>query len=215
MAATKTARKTGTASRIEKLRALAEHPNTPEHEADLARHALTRLLKKAEVQAEATRYAWAPKWQGAKYQDTRDIYNLTVITKRIRDEIKLLRKLGKQAAAANGSEIKSFDPIGDAPASIKIGVRQPHYGSIKISVTGIPQDWGWRWGRRNAWDGDTCERWLPTDALEALGRELAVLGNAYNYDNSDIMTDYFDRRYYLNVDAAEPDSEWCSHGIGY
>ena len=208
------ATKTRTTSRIERLRALAEHPNTPEHEANLARHALARLLKKAEVQAETTHYTWTPNWQGGKYQDTRSL-GLTEVTKLIRDEIKLLRKLGKQAATTGGAALKSFDPIGDAPASIKIGVRQPHYGSIKISVTGIPQDWGWRWGKRNAWEGDTCERWIPTDALEALGRELRMLASAYNYDNSDIMTDYFDNRYYLNVDAAEPDSQWCSHGIGY
>jgi len=209
------ATRTRTASRIERLRALAEHPNTPEHEADLARHALTRLLKKSEVQAEAKRSGWANKWEGGKYQDTRGL-GLTEVTKRIRDEIKLLRKLGKQAAGvATEGALKTLDPIGDAPASIKIGVRQPHYGSIKISVTGIPQDWGWRWGKRDAWEGDTCERWIPTDALKALGHELRMLGNAYNYDNSDVMTDYFDNRYYLNVDAAEPDSEWCSHGIGY
>lgn len=208
------ATKTRTTSRIERLRALAEHPNTPEHEANLARHALARLLKKAETQRETARYTWANKWEGGKYQDTRGL-SLTEVTKLIRDEIKLLRKLGKQAAATDGAALKSFDPIGDAPAAIRIGVRQPHYGSIKISVTGIPQEWGWRWGKRDAWEGDTCERWIPTDALEALGRELRMLASAYNYDNSDIMTDYFDNRYYLNVDAAEPDSEWCSHGIGY
>ena len=30
--------------------------------------------------------------------------------------------------------------------------------------------------------------------------KLMKLGNAYNYDNSDIMTDYFDVNYYLHWD---------------
>jgi hypothetical protein len=206
MAATKTA------SRIEKLRALAEHPNTPVHEAEVARHALGRLLAKVAEAGGVAAYSWAPNWQGGKYQDTRHIFDLTVITKLIRDEIKLLRKLGKQAQAAPAdAALKLLDPIGDAPAEIKIGVRQPHYGSIKISVTGIPQAWGWRWGR----DDYGQERWMPTDALRALGRELKALGEAYDYDNSDAMADHFDRRFYLNVEAAEPGSQWVSHGIGH
>ncbi len=200
MPATKTAAK---ATRIERLRALAEHPNTPVHEAELARHALARLLKKADVQAEVKRYTWAPNWAGAKYADTQNL-DLKTIAARIRDEIKLLRKLGKQSANSTGSaEIKSFDPIGDAPASIKIGIRARHYGSYEIWVKDIPQEWGWVRGQRNGY-----ECWIATDALKALCDELRSLGNAYNYDNSDIMTDYFDRRYYLSVDAFEPGASY-------
>ena len=205
MTATRTAK---SASRIEKLRALAEHPNTPVHEADVARRALARLLKRNAEQVKTV--TWVPNWQGGKYQDTRKL-GMTEITKLIRDEIKLLRKLGKQAATAAGSEgaLKISDPIGDAPAEIKIGIRQLHYGSMKIWVKGIPQEWGWVRGERN---GYPC--WLATDALKALGRELSSLGNAYNYDNSDIMTDCFDRRYYLNVEAFDPDdTSYASHSI--
>lgn len=200
-----------TTQRIERLTALAGEGNPNQYEREVATMALTRLLKRhAEQQPETAKsYTWTPNWQGAKYQETRDIYNLTLITKRIRDEIKLLRKLGKQAAAGTAdAALKLLDPIGDAPADIKISVRQPHYGSITITLSNIPQEWGWRWGKRNAWDGDTCERWIATDALEALGRELNALANAYNYDNSDMMTDYFDRRYYLSVNACEPGCEY-------
>lgn len=197
--ATKTAPKTGIAGRIERLRALAEHPNTPVHEAELARHALARILK---AHAETVRsVAWVPNWHGEKWQETQTL-GLTEIATRIRNEIKLLRKLGKQAAnvPATDGALKLSEPIGDAPASIKIGIRQLHYGSFKIWVKGIPQEWGWVRGERN---GYPC--WLATDALKALGQELRNLGNAYNYDNGDIMTDYFDRRYYLSVDAFDPD----------
>lgn len=206
MTATKTA-KTST-SRIEKLRALAEHPNTPVHEAALARHALNRLLRRNATQPHVS--AWVPRnWLGGKYEFTSKL-SMTEITARIRDEIKLLRKLGKQAATGAGEGmLKISEPIGDAPASIKIGIRQEHYGSFKIWVKGIPQEWGWVRGERNGYD---C--WLATDALKALGQELSALGNAYNYDNSDIMTDYFDKRFYLSVEAFGPDdSTYASHRI--
>jgi hypothetical protein len=95
------------------------------------------------------------------------------------------------------------------PASIKIGIRQLHYGSFRIWVKGIPQEWGWVRGERNGY-----ECWLPTDELKALGQELGALGNAYNYDNSDVMTDYFDRRFYLSVEAFGPDdTTYASHRI--
>lgn len=42
-------------SRIERLRALAEHPNTSENEAELARRALARLLKKQPQAAAGSR----------------------------------------------------------------------------------------------------------------------------------------------------------------
>lgn len=199
MPATKTAKP----SRIERLRALAEHPNTPQYEAELAQHALARLLKK---HAEA----WTPRnWLGGKYEATSKL-SMTDLTARIRDEIKLLRNLGKQAQAGTSEgALKISDPIGDAPANIKIGIRQLHYGSLKIWVKGIPQEWGWVRGERN---GHEC--WLATDALKALGQELRDLGNAYNYDNSEIETDYFDRRFYLSVEAFGPDdTKYASHNI--
>lgn len=87
MAATKTAPKTGIAGRIERLRALAEHPNTPVHEAEVASYALTRLLARLVEEGESAAYAWAPNWSGGKYQDTHSL-GLTEVTKLIRDEIK-------------------------------------------------------------------------------------------------------------------------------
>lgn len=200
------ATKTAQPSRIERLRALAEHPNTPEYEAELARHALARLLKKHADRAQT----WTPRnWLGEKYEATSKL-SMTDLTARIRDEIKLLRKLGKQAqAGASEGALKISEPIGDAPASIRIGIRQLHYGSLTIWVKGIPQEWGWVCGERN---GYAC--WLATDALKALGQELRDLGNAYNYDNSEIATDYFDRRFYLSVEAFGPDdTTYASHRI--
>ena len=201
----------GTVGRIERLRALAEHPNTPEHERNLARHALGRLLKRA---AEADREAfaaWAPAWQGEKFQETRGL-SLTDITALIRDEIKMLRKIGKQAGAtpAGAGALQIPEPIDEAPAEIKIGVRQPHYGLIKISVTGIPEVWGWQRGIVLG-----SEQWVATGALARLGAELYALGNVYNFDDSDVQADHHHRRYYLNVEAQEPGSKYADRGISH
>lgn len=196
-----------TATRIERLRSLAGDGNPNEHERKLAAAALERMIKRLADAAPA----WAPNWQGEKYQATRGM-DMNAITKLIRDEIKMLRKVGKQAAGAAAAEgaLKLVEPVGDAPAEIKISIRQPHYGSVNITLSNIPEDWGWRRGD----DGYGNERWFATDALEELGRELKALGEAYNYDNGDIMADYFDRRYYLSVEACEPGREYGT-SIGY
>lgn len=199
------ATKTAQPSRIERLRALAEHPNTPEAERAVALRALARLLKKQPQAA-----AWVPRnWLGEKYETTSKL-SMTDLTARIRDEIKLLRKLGKQAQASTSEgALKISEPIGDAPASIRIGIRQLHYDSLNIWIKGIPQEWGWVRGERNGY-----ECWLATDDLKALGQELRDLANAYNYDNSEIETDYFDRRFYLRVEAFDPDdTTYASHRI--
>lgn len=148
-------------------------------------------------------------WLGGKYEATSKL-SMTDLTARIRDEIKLLRKLGKQAqAGASEGALKISEPIGDAPASIRIGIRQLHYGSLNIWVKDIPQEWGWVRGERNGY-----ECWLATDDLKVLGQELRDLANAYNYDNSEIETDYFDRRFYLSVEAFGPDdTRYASHRI--
>ena len=88
-------------------------------------------------------------------------------------------------------------------SEIKISIRQPHYGSVHITLSNIPQEWGWTWATDERYPYE-AERWQPTAALKAMCRELDALANAYNYDNSEVETDYFDRRYYLSVDAVEP-----------
>ena len=205
MNSTKTAKNT---SRTEQLRAVAEHPSTPALERDLARRAMARMLQRAAREDGTPPAAWIPKRQGEMYQATRRS-PLTEVTKLIRGEIQLLRKLGKQAQPDTG-EGDASEPIGDAPAEIKISVRQPHHGSINIAVTAIPENWGWR--RKT--DDDGYEHWDQTDALRQLGNELYALASAYNYDDSDVVVDHYDQRYYLLVDAAEPGSEQASHGIG-
>lgn len=184
---------TQTAGRIERLMALVNHPRTPEHERAVAQQFLNRL--RAQQQANRPARRVDPTWYGAKYDRTHKLSTVE-IAKLIREEIKAIRKVAaKTAQAAADGAVALSDPIGDAPASIKVGVRVPHYGSINITLSGVPAEWGWE--RKNDRLGNP--EWKHTPALHALIDALRSLMAAYNHDNSDIMTDYFDVRFYGSV----------------
>jgi hypothetical protein len=196
MPATKTAKKTGIEGRIEKLRALAEHPNTPVHEAALARVALERILERLAAAATSGAEFIDTIWYGAKYAATSKL-NVAEISKLIRDEIKLIRKaakatpLGKQAA-----DLKLIDPIGDAPADLKISVRSERFSggcSIDITLINIPEAWKIPAERHGH------PTWTQSPELTAPVRELKGLMNAYNYDGSDTQADYWNVRFYDGI----------------
>lgn len=199
MPATKTAKKTGIEGRIEKLRALAEHPNTPIHEAALAKAALERVLARYAQAATATEAGATfidTTWYGAKYAATSKLH-VADISKLIRDEIKLIRKtakatpLGEQAQA-----LKLIDPIGDAPADLKISVRSERFSggcSIDIILINIPEAW------KITVERDGYTTWGQAPELTALVRELKGLMNAYNYDGSDTQADYWNVRFYDGI----------------
>lgn len=89
------------------------------------------------------------------------------------------------------------------PVSVKINVTLSHYGSIRVKITGIPEEWGYRTVMDQPYPG---ENRVPREALARLSEAVYDIANAYNYDDSDIMTDYFCKRYYLSV----VDGEGCS-----
>ena len=129
---------------------------------------LGKLLNEAEPET----YKWAPRWQGVKYEPGK-FYSTTEIAAMIRAEIKVARAAAKAAAKAKpaGTEITVSDPIAQAPASIKIGARVPHYGSIDIWVKGIPADW-----YETGTDDWGHDREYPTAQLVELGVALRQLG---------------------------------------
>ncbi|MFD8509670.1 hypothetical protein ACFV27_00790 [Streptomyces antimycoticus] len=111
----------------------------------------------------------------------------------MRADIKLALKVAK--ATAEPGAVATFDPFNAIPDGLKITVRTRHHSSIDIVVRNIPEEWGWtegedRWGR---------PRTVATPALEALAQALKTIHRAYNYDGSDISTDYFDVNYYGGV----------------
>lgn len=145
-----------------------------------------------------TGYRLPDIWFGDRY-DSR--LRTADITKLLREEIKLSRKVGKIPSDGNPALV---DLIADAPATIKFSVRTPHYGSIRIELSGVPKEWGWTFGSdwKRPWMG---EHWMETPALEALKKQLSVMMNSYNYDGSDPMVDHFNTNFYGNVEVKYED----------
>ncbi|WP_028935643.1 hypothetical protein [Pseudonocardia spinosispora] len=70
-------------------------------------------------------------------------------------------------------------------------------GSIDVTIKNVPEGWGWTWVEDQSYrDGRVQE---ATPAMRALRQEVERIHSAYNYDNSDSQTDYFERRYYGSV----------------
>lgn len=184
----------GTRESIERklgyLRELINRDTTPENEILAAKSKYERLRKRLDDAPAARK--WKPAWQGSLYEQTKNL-TLTQVTALIRTEIKLAKKLA--AAAVKPGELALPDPFAVIPAGIKFGVRQPHFGKIIITVKNIPAEWGFTTREGSGPDE------FPTHALYDLGSALTEIGNAYSYDNSDIMTDYHDKRYFLDVQA--------------
>ncbi len=192
------------ASKIDGLQALIDHPRTPANEREAAKAMLARLMAKR-VGNTTSGYV-DTTWYGSKYNDVPAHCATPVITKRLRDDLKAIRAVAKKINGGNESEsVKLHDPIGDAPAGIKFGVTMPHHGSINITVRNIPDDWGWV--QKDRYNTGHVADW-PSDALRTLGNALRALANAYNHDNSDTMTDYFDKRFYLSVNACKGDDKY-------
>lgn len=189
-----TADRTKLQARIERVRAIVDHPRTNEHLRAVAAHKLKKLLAQLGETPHSSGYRIPDGWYGAKYDPKR---SLTDIAKMIREEIKLLRKIGN---LESDGAVAIPSPIADMPAGIKVSVRQPHYGSIVITLSGIPAEWGWTRGvdPRDFW---RKECWLHTPALESLMTELRTLMSAYRYDRSDAMVDYYDTNFYGRVDV--------------
>jgi hypothetical protein len=135
-------------------------------------------------------------WAGEKYWDTKKL-TLTEIAKLIRADLKLARKVGRKTAPRTG-DVAILDPIGDAPREVTFSVRTAHYSAIRVVIKNIPEGWGWNWEEDRG-----QQRRTATPAMIALYREVEKIHQAYNYNNSDITTDYFESRYGGSV-STEP-----------
>lgn len=184
---------TKTQKTIQNLRALIDHPRTGENERAAARRMLGRVLAKAEQQGTQVEGGFRDhRVYGDKYDKARSL-GVVEIAKLMRADIKLALKVAK--ATAEPGSLATFDAFAAIPDGIKITVRTRHYTVIDIVVRNIPDAWGWTeetddWGNK---------RPMPTPALNALAQELKTIHRAYNYDGSDISTDYFDVNYYGGV----------------
>jgi hypothetical protein len=119
---------------------------------------------------------------GSKYELTRDL-SLAEINKMIRADIKAAVKSG-DLPAAKYAVTKSGNAIRVAISSLPFAVLNPaafYLCGEWPTIRGIAR-----------------ERWTA----EAIATREVVqeIVNAYNYDRSESMTDYFDTRFYLTVD---------------
>lgn len=187
-------------SKISACIALIEHPRTGEEERAAARRLLDRLKAKASREGQDVSenskdwdryYRLPPVEYGSKYDG---FLRSAEITKRIRADIALARKLARMPAKPG--EVKVPDPVGDAPASIKFYVKKEDYAggrSIDITIKGVPAEW---WiDKPDAYDPSRTRR-VPGPELVALREALHEITWAYNYDGSDGMVDYFHRNFY-------------------
>lgn len=171
--------------------AIIDRATTSETERLAAESAKDRL-EALRAKAAPSAWAWTPRFQGGKYQAIRHLYGAD-LTKLIRAEIALRRKLGKITGEPGSVAVP--DPIADAPQQIKITVSHPQGRAVTITVRNVPQDWH-------------CPRPKginyamspgPSDDLLRLGIALRELADEYNMDDSDTQADHHHVRFYLNV----------------
>jgi hypothetical protein len=188
--------------KIKALEALADpsRKSTPEPERAAASRMLDRFRRKLAEVTGTTRGFQDRRWYGGKYADTQEL-RLTDIAKLIRAEVKVARKVAKMTAKPGA--LKVADPIGDAPTEIKVSIRTEYYsggGSINVSLSNIPDEWGWTKEPYDGYHGQDFRN-VPTEALRTFARAIKDVMDSYNYDGSDITTDYFDKRFYGGVSA--------------
>lgn len=117
-------------------------------------------------------------------------------------------------------DIKAAIVSGDLPKGLKTSVRMDRFAggsSIDVRVTQVPNGFTISNPERIRWDLEhpyaSSTRVLPLYTAEALALvdKLKTLLNAYNYDGSDMMTDYFNVRFYGDVrfdsDLAQADRD--------
>jgi hypothetical protein len=178
------------------LNALINHPRTGEAERDAARRMLQRVVAKARTEGVQIKDSGVVdrRVYGAKYDHTHTM-DIADIAKQIREDIKLARKIAKQAAEPGA--LATVDPLANAPVEMKFGVRISRFSggcALDIRIKNVPAGW---WTERTDDRGDTGK--FATPALKAVAAELRQIMDAYNHDGSDLLTDYSDVRFYGDV----------------
>ncbi|MFD8339992.1 hypothetical protein ACFV42_46505 [Streptomyces solisilvae] len=156
--------------------------------------------------------AW---WEGAKHRQASHTGPVTY-AQAIRADIRMARRAarfpllgpaaGDAALSVQAVELYRFDPIGQAPAEIKISVRKSRGGGVEITVSGIPVDWGWHAEEHAGQYGQTYVNYRMTGELKELGRELRRVADAYNASyGSNLSTGCYAYAFTTSVYAENPD----------
>lgn len=119
-------------------------------------------------------------WVGEKFNSlpSGERYNRTLICSHIRTDLK-----------------NSFNP-----KLWKFGVAKDTSNGITIKLKRIP-NFALNKGILNF----TPYSWIDEVLKEEYVEKIKSICNAYNYDNSDGMTDYYDRNYYLHFEINNPE----------
>ena len=112
----------------------------------------------------------------------------------------------KEIAAKLRAEVKAAIKAGTLPAGTKISVRYRSYSggsSIDVSVTALPDGFALHNPERIQFEIEHPNEYVVdhhyptyTPEAKALLATLKAMMDAYNYDRSDIQTDYFDVAFY-------------------
>jgi hypothetical protein len=142
---------------------------------------------------------------GSKYEETKDL-GTTEIAARIRQDIKDAVARGDLPSDANisvktdkfagGSAIRI--DVSNWPGATKVGDESLCTGTLDIGNGLYPS---------HCKDGNHDWRCAAaphaSDAAEAVQKTIQAIHDSYNYDGSDMMTDYFNVRYYGQVKVDE------------
>jgi N12 class adenine-specific DNA methylase len=115
------------------------------------------------------------------------IYDVSEINKRIREDIKVLTK----------------EKI--IPKGLKLSIKKDHHSSMTITIKEIPNSISMitpefaQWRLENPTEYRSDSPTEQTIEYLALYHAVEATAEAYNYDNSDMMTDYHDTNFYLTV----------------
>lgn len=126
------------------------------------------------------------EYRGSKYEATRGL-SMVEVAKRIR------------------ADIKQMIQAGTLPKGIKVSVRVAHYNALRVNITALPA--GFKvykesYARATKNFTQPADRYndyfdgVYTDEMQSVLDALDANTSSYNRDNSDIMTDYFDVRFY-------------------
>lgn len=131
-------------------------------------------------------------WEGVKYQQTKGLL--------LKDLAALIRK-----------EVRAAAKAGLVPTEWRYAVRKRDYRAIDtyIIIPDAVEDLMEEFQRENemplnryaveTYGWMFTDKYAPLKAVVDAERFLTDTVNAYNYDNNDIMTDYFDTRFFGGV----------------
>ncbi len=115
----------------------------------------------------------------------------------------------KEICSLIRKEIREQKKHDEILAKAKISVRKRNYNAIAISINGIDfEKYSKRWLEYKK--ENNVEYYTPSikdfrycdilsDEYNHLKEKLKEIGNYWNFDNSDPMTDYFHANYYLSI----------------